>query len=447
MKFQKHILIAVIFIISFGNAFSQSGMRFPELEKRLEPYFAEDLIADIRKELPQGTKYTIWGWDVGDFSGDGYYDVAISVKIAGDKNKRMHVYLFVDIDGFLTQVASFPYEYYELPLEIGVVIKNGTCYITKKFEEYNWLIRGYRFDNGAIMVYDEYQTKRINNFTYETYNNYVTLQYDERYLETATGRELMSADYLNIISYPRGKKVYKGYAEETYTNYVDYVYKGAYHWNGDKDCSFTVKSAYDEDYLYFVITVFDKNIIAHNYEYYPADNVELWFDINFVGKDHNRLMDTSKKEIAYRTNAEFGIYNFVVFPGDFYERKAYVKEICSTDDFYYFQENAVEDIKVVSSLLDDSYQLKIKIPFIIFGFEKAPVKEDKITEIGCSIIVNDIDNEYRPEEETEISTSNFNRNNPSSYGSLLLIPKGKWYGEVTNIYENEILKHLKDLGF
>jgi len=445
-KFKLYICFALLFATS-NAVFSQSGMRYPELEKRLEPYFAEDLITDIRKELPQNTNYTIWGWDVGDYSGDGYYDVAISVKIAGEKNNKMNVFLFVDIDGYLTKVAQYPYEYYELPLEIGVVIKDGTCYITRKLEEFNWLIRGYRFENGVIMVYDEFKTQKIGNYTYETYNNFNSLQYDERYIETATGRDLMSANYLNIISYPRSKKIFKGYANETYSDYIDYVRSGAYHWDGLDDCSFSVKSAYDEDYLYFVITVYDQSIIAHNYEYYPSDNVELWFDINYVGKNRNRLMDSSKKEIAYRTNAEFGIFNFVVYPGDFYERKAYVKEICSTDDLYYFQQDAVGSIKVVSSLMDDSYQLKIRIPFLIFGFEKAPVKNNKFAEIGCSIVVNDIDNEYRPEEKTEVCTSNFNQNNPSTYGSLLLVPEGQWYGEVTNIYRDYILNHLKDLGF
>ena len=42
-------------------------MRFPELAKKLEPYFAEDLINDIKNQLPQQSNYAIWGWDVGDF--------------------------------------------------------------------------------------------------------------------------------------------------------------------------------------------------------------------------------------------------------------------------------------------------------------------------------------------------------------------------------------------
>jgi hypothetical protein len=447
MIYIKTIVLFFTMLMLSNNLYSQSGMRFPELEKRLEPYFADDLIADIRKELPQSVNYTIWGWDVGDFSGDGYYDVAITVRIAGEKGNKMQVYLFVDIDGYLTKVAQYPYEYFELPLEIGVVIKSGTCYITKKIKEFNWIIRGYRYDNGVIVVYDEFKTRKIGNYTYETLNNFSTLQYDERYLETATGREIMSANYLNIISYPRSKQIYKGYAEETYSDYVDYVRKGAYHWDGYDDCSFIVKSAYDENFLYFVITVFDQNVIAHNYEYYPADNVSLWFDINYIGKQHHRLIDTSKKEIAYRTNAEYGIFNFVVYPGDFFDRRAYVKEICSTDDLYYFQQDAVESIRVVSSLMDDSYQLKIRIPFLLFGLEKAPIKNNEITEIGCTIVVSDIDNEYRPEEETEIATSNFNHNNPATYGALLLIPDGMWYGNATNIYTEYILSHLKDLGF
>ncbi len=84
---------------------------------------------------------------------------------------------------------------------------------------------------------------------------------------------------------------------------------------------------------------------------------------------------------------------------------------------------------------------------MIFGFEAAPLEESKWTEFGCTIVYHDIDNEYRPEEETQISTSNFDSSNPMTYGSLLLIPQNKWYGEAENIYADDILKILFEQGF
>ncbi|MGA2298584.1 MAG: hypothetical protein ABSG15_13645, partial [FCB group bacterium] len=67
-------------------------MRFAELAKKLEPYYDEDMIADIKKQLPQGSDYSIWGWDIGDYSGDGNNDLAVSIKIAGEKKRVSQVY-------------------------------------------------------------------------------------------------------------------------------------------------------------------------------------------------------------------------------------------------------------------------------------------------------------------------------------------------------------------
>ncbi|MFY8161917.1 MAG: hypothetical protein ACOVNU_11350, partial [Candidatus Kapaibacteriota bacterium] len=121
-------MIIGIFIISNKELKCQAGMKFPEFAEKLEQYYDAALIADLRKSLPQ-TDYAIWGWDVGDFSGDGFTDVAFAVRIRGDKKNRVVVYLFVDIEGYLTQVGQFSYSYVELPLENGVVIKQNTCYL------------------------------------------------------------------------------------------------------------------------------------------------------------------------------------------------------------------------------------------------------------------------------------------------------------------------------
>jgi len=101
----------MFFVLLFvSESMSQAGMRFEELSKRLEKYYAEPLINDIKMQLPQGTDYRIWGWDVGDFSGDSYNDLALSVKLIGDKRKTNYVFLFVDLDGYMTKVAELPFD-------------------------------------------------------------------------------------------------------------------------------------------------------------------------------------------------------------------------------------------------------------------------------------------------------------------------------------------------
>ena len=94
MRYKKILLLFILIVTSGFTANSQSGMTFNELEQRLQPYFADALINDVRLQLPQGSSYRIWGWDVGDFSGDGFNDVAVSVKLAQDRKKNIQVFLF-----------------------------------------------------------------------------------------------------------------------------------------------------------------------------------------------------------------------------------------------------------------------------------------------------------------------------------------------------------------
>ncbi|MCX6140712.1 MAG: hypothetical protein NTX15_07795 [Candidatus Kapabacteria bacterium] len=183
----RTILISFIGILSVSIASplqltAQSGMDFEEFTRKIEPYFAEDLIADVKAAMPQGSQYRLWGWDVGDFSGDGIYDLALSVNILGTRKRECVVYLFVDNEGFLVNIAKMPLQYVDLPLEIGVVIKEATCYVTQKRKSEDWSIRGYRFAEGSVVLVDEFVSNRIESFGHETFRSYQTLETRERFL-------------------------------------------------------------------------------------------------------------------------------------------------------------------------------------------------------------------------------------------------------------------------
>lgn len=203
------ILTLLLALIITGKVSAQSGLKFNELAMRLDPYFAKELILDIKKQLPQGSDYNIWGFDVGDYSGDGYFDCAVSLKLAAEKEKIVHVYFFVDIEGYLTEVGNFQYEFFEIPLEIGVVIKNNACFVTRKREQFNWLMDGYRFVNGSLVKLDRFTTKRDGLLTHETYRNYLTLENTEKYLYTRDNEEKFYTKYLAIPCYERGRQIYQ----------------------------------------------------------------------------------------------------------------------------------------------------------------------------------------------------------------------------------------------
>jgi hypothetical protein len=442
----KKILIIIFLFLAYGELFSQSGMRFTEFEKKLEPYFDQELISDIKRQLPQGSDYSVWGWDVGDFSGDGFNDVALSLKLKSEKKKVVYVYMFVDIDGFLQQVGNENFEYFELPLETGVVIKQNACFITKKQKQNDWLIRSYTFDNGILMLLDDYVSQSESKINEESYVNYQTLKTSLKYLNNF-GVEKFNANFQTLPSYSRGRQIYKGYANELKGNDIDFVTKGAFYWTGDEDASFTAKSAYDDDYLYFSLNITDDVIVTDACKDCATDYLELWFDTNPISSKGNRFMEKIDDKTIFRETTESGLFCLKIHTGDFIEKKPYVKELITAEDLDYAQKAQIKNIKVTSQIKDMGYTIKFKIPFKLFGFDKLPINDNNAFEMGCTILLHDIDNEYRPEEETVIATSKFDSANPSSFGSLLLIPNNKWYGETQNIYQEDIINSLSNYGF
>lgn len=442
------IKLFIIALISLFGAeiFAQSGIKFPELAKRLDPYFDIALIEDMRKQLPQGSDFNIWGYDVGDFSGDGYNDVAMSLRLSGDRSRKMYVYLFVDIDGFLQKVGQYNYDFVDLPLEIGVVIRDDKCFVTKKNKQYDWIMDAYTFDNGALMKSETFATRRVGDLTYEKIRNYVDLYSSDKYVQTKNGKEVFSRKYHVLPSYSRGRMVYKGYHSELYSDYIDYVHDGAYYWKGEKDCSFRAASSHDDEYVYFTVYVNDDSVVPQNCDTCISDMVELWLDVNLASEDNRFATYSKDNKTKFRSNAENGIFKITVNPGNYLEKEAWVK-IATSDDLSPLQKSESKNIKAISNLVEDGYVVRFKIPFTFLGFATNPASKDNFVEIGCTFVVTDYDNEFRPEEKTEIASSVFKPNDPTSYGSLIFVPNHLWYGESINIYTEDIIKGLMEYGF
>ncbi len=443
---KRIVLIACLLFICASELFSQSGMRFPELARRLEMYFNKEMIADIQNQFPQGGDYTVWGWDVGDFSGDGVLDAAFSVRIASQRGRIMQVFLFVDLDGYFVKVAQEQFEFVEIPLEIGVVIRNNTCYITRKNKQFDWLIRGYRFDNGSLIHLDEFTTKRIGNLTNESYRNFQTLRNTEKYLDTRTGRVQFLSDYMTIPSYSRGRLLYKGFQDYAFVDNIDYVPKGAFYWSGDDDLSYWVSSAYDDEFLYMTIKVKDDVIVPQSCDSCLADYVDVWFDMNPIKSGQDRFTIRNGDRITYRDNAETGLFRFTIYPGNYMERSASV-HISTTDDLEAYQKIASRNVVAISDIQDSIYIIRFKVPFVFFGLQGNPLEHGKIVEYGCTVTVHDYDNEFNSTIYTEKTTSVFDPKNPATYGSFVLIPDKMWYGNARNIYQDDILKTLLEYGF
>ncbi|MCB0702124.1 MAG: hypothetical protein R2863_01655 [Candidatus Kapaibacterium sp.] len=435
----KRIILFLIFLtplVTFGQ-----GMTFGQFANKIQKYFDNKLIEDLENVLPSEGGYQIWGWDVGDFTGDGYYDVAFSVRYKSDKGKIIRAYMFADIEGYLKEIASFKYEFYEIPLEIGVVIRDNVCYITQKHKQFNWTIWGYTFQNGNLIKVDEFNTERDGKFTKESYRNYVTLRNNEKYLKTTSGDIDYKIDFVTLPSYPRGKIIYDGYSNTIFNNEVKYVSKGAFDWEGAKDASFKMSSSYDSEFIYFSIDIIDDKVISPDCKECVGDYVDIWIDRKPLETDKvyyflNRKIDLTENNLD-------SYYNIAIYPGDFYEKMPFV-QLRTSDKENQIVKEASQTIKASSTLTENGYNIRVKIPISLIGLKSIDI--NRFYEVPCIFIVHDIDNSLRPEEESQIASTNLNIDDAPSYGTLLIVPSNQWYGTVKNIYSDKILNYLKKYG-
>jgi hypothetical protein len=429
------------------SAVAQSGMEWKEFTKKLDPYFADDLIEDLRTALPQGTSFRVWGWDVGDFSGDGVTDVAFSINILGTRKRECVVYMFVDVDGFLINVSKQTLSYVDLPLEVGVVIRDGACYVTQKRKAEAWTIMGYQYREGAHVLLDEFVSDKVGGYGRESYRNYRTLETWERYI-SKKGEEEFRSEYLTIPVYHRGRQVVAGYVSDVVVDRVKYVHEGAYWWKGPEDCSYKARAVYDDDFLYLRIDVADDKVVTGWCDTCAADRVDIWFDASEPdASTSSRSIGTDAKgNVVFRGKSDSGLYVVSIRIGDFEDVRPTVR-VRTTDDLSPEQEAAVRDVRVVTALRADGYVVKVRIPFLLMGFSRAPIDDSNPVDLGCTIAVYDVDNEFRPEETSIIATSELESLHPASYGALRLLSGETWYGQARNIYSEAVFQTLRDLGF
>lgn len=440
-------LAILLFLLIPTYLFSQSGMMYDDFKRKLEPYFAEELVKDIDNAMPQGAEFRIWGWDVGDFSADGFNDVALSINITGTRKRECIVYLFIDNDGYLVNVSRYTIPYIDLPLEVGVVIRDTTCYVVQKRRSEYWMMKGYRYRYGSVVLYDEFISNRIEMFAHEGYRNYLTLNTKDKYL-TQKGEQSLALDYLTIPCYERGRHLYAGIASEVKVENVGSVNSGAFYWYGPQDASFRVRMVYDDDYMYIRIAVTDSSIVTGWCDTCISDRLELWLDVTpseeLGGSRYIASIDRSK--IQARNTSDSGLYSIGIKIGDFADKRPSVT-ISTTDDMDVNQDAALQQVRVVTAQRSDGYIVKIRIPFALIGYARVPLDESGFTELGCSFVLYDVDNDFRPEETTVIATSRISPLNPSSYGTVIFVPNGMWYGETSNIFADAVLGALRELGF
>ncbi len=434
--------LALLFVASVARA--QDPLSFQDFATRVDPYFAPELVQDVKEALPQ-SQFDIWGYDVGDYSGDGNNDLVLTIRQKNDNKKRINVYFFVDDEGMLRLIKQTAADFVELPIEVGVSISQGNAYMMHKQKEFKWEVYGYRFKSGVMMMVDRFTTDRQGALTYETYRNFQSLEGFERYLNTNTNEVSFRSDFLTTPSYERGRDVSSGYQSTTSANLSKYVQGGSYFWHGDADASFDVRSAYDNEFLYLNIFVRDDSVVSPgvNDVDSTADRLEVWLDMYSLG---DRFRNTRRTR-DFRMKTDSNIYALTVTLGDFLDDQPRVK-ISTSNELDDEQTAGAKKIKAIAARADSGYSVKLRVPFRLLGFERPPLEEEGLAEFGMTVVLHDVDNPYRPEETTTLTTSqNFEKTKPATFGAVVLISPSRYYGEAVNIFTSDLKERIQEVGF
>ena len=438
-------LPALFFLLLFSavHARAQESITFEQLTELLDPYFAPELVGDITKALPEAP-FDVWGFDVGDYSGDGYNDLIVSIRLHSNRRNEMKIYYFVDIEGILEVVRQETVKFVELPIEVGVTINDGNAYLIQKREEFSWEMFGRRYRDGVVMLVDRYSTSRNLALIHEQYRHYQKLEGFERFLRVKDETELFRADFLTVPSYRRGRHVSAGYARTATASLSPFLVRGAYYWSGVEDLQVNLRSAWDPEYLYFNVLVDDDEIVPESADTDTiGDRVELWLDMYMYG---DRFTTGSRKQ-AFRNTSDTNIYGLFITLGDLVEKDPEVK-ISTTNLFDEGQNRATSRIRAAAARRDSGWMLKIRVPFALFGFDVAPIDEERLLEIGATVVVQDLDNPWRPTETTVMATShNFDSNKPVTYGAVILVPPSVYFGESENIFTDQVKERLQEVGY
>ncbi len=153
-KIKITLALTIFFLLIFvRNAKAQDDMDFEEFMGMMSETMTDQQLDELSYKLPWNIK--VVGYGYGDFSGDGKDDIVLSV-IEKDKTpaKSVEVYFFENQDNLsYKKIKKKTYKWYELPIEVAFLMKEGKCYVTSR-DDNNWYFAGYEIKEAKLVATD-----------------------------------------------------------------------------------------------------------------------------------------------------------------------------------------------------------------------------------------------------------------------------------------------------
>ena len=179
------------------------------------------------------------------------------------------------------------------------------------------------------------------------------------------------------------------------------VVYGKSNWSGSADLEASYAAAWDEDYLYLGVKVYDDKYVqnAKGEELYLGDSVEILLDTNLYGDYYTQSLTADDFQLGISAgNSEAGIAKeaYLWFPSG----KAGTKS----------------NVTISYTTEDGLYRIEAQIPWSVFG-----VTPSKGMHLGIAVSASDDDDPSAKKQQTMVSSApNRHLLDPTTWGEIVL---------------------------
>lgn len=419
---------------SRATVVASDSLEFAGFAQALSPIFSPEKIATILSNLPPKCK--IFGFDIGEYSGDDGMDVVLSAMHDGAARKSMDVYFFLNDGSRFRLLRTLQRRYVLEPIEVGFAIEAGVCFVTEKTGEYAWRITGYTAGDGTFRRVSEWTTNRMRtggretNVGYERSFSYETLIADEHYYGSNSNRTFIRQKYYDLPVYPADLSLPDGMRSMIGDSSGLMIASGGSSWYGPDDCSIFCSAQYDSSTVTFRIRAHDDRLLYHAWAD-SADHLDLLFDLS----RRNRIRPDGTPQ-TYAPATQFGIR---IIMGDGGMRTPVV-ELLGEAVAKRFGD-AVSVTTVPDAAEFQTYTFTVRVPLALFTNGAA------LQPTGFVCVYHDVDHDGMRQWASLAATAReYIPGNPTTYGMLHFISDPVAEYEWENLRVIKLAEQLQRAG-
>ncbi len=413
------------FILYSGVLLSQT-ISFDEFIETSKGFLNQKALEQVKETYDEDCLIT--SADIGDISGDGKNDFAISIREKKAKDRIININIYCDSAGSYIKVFSDYLQFFELPIEIAFNISKQVCYVTQKLEEKKWKVSGYTFYKNELKVVDLYSTDilPINkrwNVGEENYSNYTDLISFVGYFDLHSIEQFKKNKYFLFPVYNKKRNLYKGYRREI-------LLSNLWNWQDTVVSQVYGKVSFNRSEGNLILNLSFNNEIINKIGKSGKINIDLNFDRSAKRLNKNNNSFVNHLPLRNKLDENISKINIEVLPGNSNRTKI---DINSGKNFTLeFQDGIDVNFEPAADQM-----MQIKLPNEYFNLPEGQ------TEIGAYVMIR-----FKLNDTNEIvlTSSNGEIDDPSAYSRLFLLDDNEFYGYVENSKFEKLIEKLKSNG-